>query len=217
MLKVLSRKAIAMSDKAQRTEIQIGPHTVEGFMLPDGSYRMSLSQAAECVGKPARGTFDFLKSKTLKRLLAEGGGTFDFLDNEAIAAVSSDEYTADQFLVDFETGSAQGQTRIRGIPLEIVSLYWQWEAYRGNKQAFLLVTSMITETLERRFDTAFGVSRSEDERNQRLSNRLSDRDLEALGMVLAEDDFLRKENAELRRLLADNGLDPYALPTHDEA
>jgi hypothetical protein len=48
-------------------------------MLPDGSYRMSLSQAAECIGKPARGTFDFLQSKTFKRLLGEVQGTFDLL------------------------------------------------------------------------------------------------------------------------------------------
>ena len=204
-----------MSDKATRAEIQIGSYAVEGFMLPDGSYRMSLSQAAECIGKPARGTFDFLKSKTLKRLLAEGGGTFDFLDNEAIAALSSDSYTADQFLVDVGAEREQGITRIRGLPLEIVSIYWQWESYRGNKQAFLLVTSMVTESLERRFDNAFGVARSEEERNQRLSDRLSSRDLEAIGMLLAEDDDLRRENADLRQRLAELGADPYELPGDD--
>jgi len=204
-----------MSDKATRAEIQIGSYAVEGFMLPDGSYRMSLSQAAECIGKPARGTFDFLKSKTLKRLLAEGGGTFDFLDNEAIAALSSDSYTADQFLVDVGAEREQGITRIRGLPLEIVSIYWQWESYRGNKQAFLLVTSMVTESLERRFDNAFGVARSEEERNQRLSDRLSSRDLEAIGMLLAEDDDLRRENAELRQQLTELGADPYELPGDD--
>ena len=205
-----------MSDKATRAQIQIGIYQVEGFMLPDGSYRMSLSQAAECIGKPARGTFDFLKSKTLKRLLAEGGGTFDFLDNEAIAAVSSDNYTADQFLVDFGNEGTQGQTRIRGIPLEVVSLYWQWESYRGNQQAFLLVTSMITESLERRFDTAFGVARSEEERNQRLSDRLSNRDLEAIGLLLAEDDDLRREVEDLRQRLIQLGEDPYQLPGSEE-
>lgn len=205
-----------MSDKATRTEIQIGTYQVEGFMLPDGSYRMSLSQAAECIGKPARGTFDFLKSKTLKRLLAEGGGTFEFLDNEAIAALSSDSYTADQFLVDIGSDREQGMTRIRGLPLEIVSIYWQWESYRGNKQAFLLVTSMVTESLERRFDTAFGVARSEEERNQRLSDRLSNRDLEAIGLLLAEDDDLRRENTELRQRLIQLGEDPYQLPGNEE-
>jgi hypothetical protein len=67
------------SIKATRATIAIGDLSVEAFMLPDGSYRMSLSQAAECIGKPARGTFDFLQSKAFKRLLGEVQGTFDFL------------------------------------------------------------------------------------------------------------------------------------------
>jgi len=48
------------SIKATRATVAIGDLIVDAFQLPDGSYRMSLSQAAECVGKPARGTFDFL-------------------------------------------------------------------------------------------------------------------------------------------------------------
>ena len=60
------------SVRAVRASVQIGSLMVDGFMLPDGSYRMSQTQAAECVGKPARSTFDFLQSKALKRLLSEG-------------------------------------------------------------------------------------------------------------------------------------------------
>jgi len=54
--------------KASQATVQIDLLTVDGFMLPDGSYRMSQTQAAECVGKPARSTFDFLRSKVLKTL-----------------------------------------------------------------------------------------------------------------------------------------------------
>ena len=57
------------SIKATRATVAIGGLTVDAFMLPDGSYRMSLTQAAECIGKPARSTFDFLQSKALNRLL----------------------------------------------------------------------------------------------------------------------------------------------------
>lgn len=186
-----------MSDKAQRTEIQIGPHTVEGFMLPDGSYIMSQTQAAEIVGEPEINARRFLDSKGIKTLLGES-------------------YTPDTFDIERDPGQGRGGGRIRGVPPEVVSAYWLWQSSKGNKKAMTLCMAIMTETLERRFDAAFGVSRSEDERNQRLSDRLSDRDLEAIGMVLAEDDFLKKENAELRRLLADNGLDPYALPDNDE-
>lgn len=40
--------------KAQRTNIAIGSLTVDGFMVPDGSYRMSQAQAAEAVYTPGK-------------------------------------------------------------------------------------------------------------------------------------------------------------------
>ena len=77
------------SIKATRASVQIGSLEVDGFMLPDGSYRMSLTQTAECVEKPARSTFDFLRSKALRRLLSEAEGTFDFLPEDAVTALSA--------------------------------------------------------------------------------------------------------------------------------
>lgn len=186
-----------MSDRAQRTEIQIGPHTVEGFMLPDGSYVMSQTQAAEIVGLKVQNVSDFLRSKALKSLLGEG-------------------FTPQISEIEPDTDQLTGGTRIRGLPLEVVSVYWAWQSSRGNKTALALTVAMVIETLERRFDAAFGIERSESERDQRLSDRLSDRDLEAIGMLLAEDDDLRRENTELRRRLTDLGEDPYALPSEEE-
>jgi len=205
------------STKATRAVVQIGSLEVDGFMLPDGSYRMSLSQTAETVGKPARSTFDFLRSKTLKRLLSEAGGTFDFLTEDTISAISSDAYTVDQFLVDIGDEGSQGQTRIRGVPLEIVILYWHWESFRGNKQAFFLVTGLATETLERRFDTAFGVSRTEAEWNERLiqRNQQLERALAELGEGFAIEDDIRRERDYFERLLRENGIDPWGLPHSD--
>lgn len=37
------------STKATRADIQIGSIKADGFMLPDGSYRMSQAQAAEAI------------------------------------------------------------------------------------------------------------------------------------------------------------------------
>lgn len=48
-----------MSELARRARIQIGVLEVEGFMFPDGSYRMSQSQAAEIVGLSERNARDF--------------------------------------------------------------------------------------------------------------------------------------------------------------
>ena len=202
------------STKATRAVVQIGSLTVDGFMLPDGSYRMSLTQTAESVGKPARSTFDFLRSKALKRLLGEAEGTFDFLPFDTVSAISSDTYTVDQFLVDIGGEGSQGQTRIRGVPLEIVILYWHWESFRGNKQAFFLVIGLATETLERRFDFAFGVSRTETEWNERLiqRNQQLERALAELGEAFAIDDDIRRERDYFERRLRENGIDPWEMP-----
>jgi hypothetical protein len=206
------------SIKATRASVQIGALEVDGFMLPDGSYRMSLTQTAECVGKPARSTFDFLRSKALKRLLSEAGCTFDFLPEDTVTALSADAYTVDQFLVDIGDEGSQGQTRIRGVPLEIVILYWHWESYRGNKQAFFLVTGLATETLERRFDVAFGVTRTEQEWNERLiqRNQQLERALAELGEAFTIEDDIRRERDYFERLLLQHGIDPWALPNTEE-
>lgn len=76
------------SIKATRATVQIGSLEVDGFRLPDGSYRMSLSQAAECIGLTARNAFDFLRSKAFKHLLSKAGGTFDFLPEDTVSAIA---------------------------------------------------------------------------------------------------------------------------------
>jgi hypothetical protein len=200
--------------KATRATVAIGALIVDAFMLPDGSYRMSLSQAAECIGKPARGTFDFLQSKALKRLLGEVQGTFDFLPDE-----STDTYNPENLTVDIGEGGAQGRTRVRGLPLELVALYWAWESFRGNRSALLLTVSLTTESLERRFDNAFGVIRTEQERNDRLSqqNQQLESDLANLGEGFAIDDDIRRERDYFESLLKQNGIDPYGLPSGDRS
>jgi hypothetical protein len=60
------------STKATRALVQIGSMTVDGFMLPDGSYRTSQTQAAECVGKPEINARRFLDSTAIKALPGEG-------------------------------------------------------------------------------------------------------------------------------------------------
>lgn len=199
------------SVRAVRASVQIGSLTVDGFMLPDGSYRMSQTQAAECVGKPARSTFDFLRSKALKRLLSEAGGTFDFLREDTARAISTDAYAVEQFSVDLGVEGNQGQTRIKGVPLEIVILYWHWESFRGNKQAFFLVTGLATETLERRFDKAFGVTHTEAERDKLLAQRVQqlEQDIREAFWV---DDEARIERDHYERLLRENGIDPWRIP-----
>lgn len=199
---------------ATRATIIIGPLSVDGFMLPDGSYRMSLSQAGQCVGKTAQGISNFLKSKALKRLLGEGRGISNFLSDSINEQIFDNSYKAEQFAVSLGDDGEKGETRVRGVHLEVVALYWQWEAFRGNKQAFVLSTGLTVETLDRRFDNAFGVERSESERNAILGDRIQmlTQDIERLGEAYAIEDDIRRELEEYKRYVRDRGLPgPYSL------
>jgi hypothetical protein len=139
------------SIKATRATVAIGALTIDAFMLPDGSYRMSQTQAADLVGLSERNAREFLESKTFERLAGEG-------------------YTPAIFDIDSE--QSRGQSRFRGLPLEVVVIYWVYQCYRGNKQAFSLLIALATESLERRFDNAFGVFRTEQERNDTTTTKI---------------------------------------------
>jgi hypothetical protein len=184
------------SVKATRATIQIGSFEVNGFMLPDGSYKMSVTQAAEIVGLGVQNASDFLRSKALKTLMGEG-------------------YTPQIYEIESED-QGRGQSRIRALPLEIVRKYWLWQAYRGNKQALALVDALLAETLERRFDQAFGVTRSEDERNQRLSERIVGQLETHLKDAFDFELATRAENEYLMGVLRQYGIDPWALPGDEQ-
>ncbi len=191
------------SIKATRASVQIGALEVDGFMLPDGSYRMSQAQVAEAVGLSRRNVSDFLRSKAIKALIGKGY-TGTILEREEIE-------------IEPEPGK-RGQSRFMAMPLEIVSAYWQWQSHRGNKKALALCIALMTETLERRFDTAFGVTRTEQERDDRLQKRIQqlETDLNRLGEAFAMDDQIRSERDYFERLLLQRGIDPWALPDEQE-
>jgi hypothetical protein len=60
------------SIKATRATVAIGALIVDGFMLPDGSYRMSQAGAAETVGKDEINARRFLTSKSINAIRGEG-------------------------------------------------------------------------------------------------------------------------------------------------
>lgn len=185
------------SVRAVRAPVQIGSLTVDGFMLPDGSYRMSQTQAAECVGLKVQNISDFLRSKAFKALVGEG-------------------YTPQISEIEPAGEQLRGQARINALPLAVVRKYWLWQAHRGNKQALALVDALMAETLERRFDEAFGVTRTETERNELLSQRVQEleRDIREAFWV---DDQARIDRDHYERLLRENGIDPWGIPgTGDE-
>ena len=189
---------MSKSIKATRATVAIGSLPVDGYMLPDGSYRMSQTQAAETVGKEEFNARDFLASKTFKRLSGEG-----YTDGK-ITEIESESQT-------------RGQSRFRALPLEVVVIYWVYQCYRGNKQAFSLLIALATDSLERRFDDAFGVARTEQERNDATTARIKalEKDLDNLGEGFAIDADKDREIAYLTSLLKENGIEPYGLPSSD--
>ena len=184
-------------DKAQRATVQIGPLSVDGFQMPDGSYRMSQAGAAECIGTTPQNASNFLRSKAFK-------------------ALQSGESTDQTFeVIEVESSQqATGGTRINAVSLDVVWAFWLYQCFRGNKQAYNLLAALGLETLERRFDEAFRVERSESERNNILTQRLQT-DLSRAIKALAEPDLRTEREARLEQQLRDAGLDPWQLPTED--
>ena len=194
------------STKATRATVTIGTLNVEGFRMPNGDYRMSQQQASESIGDAPVYALRFLASKNSKALLGE----------------AYTDYKPEAIEVENESGG-RGQTRINALPLEVVSAYWLFRSHQGSRDALVLCWAVIAESLERRFDFAFGVARTEQERDDRLSGRIQqlERDLTRLGDAYALDevtplqleavrDELRcKDNeiARLRNVLAEKGFD----------
>lgn len=85
-------------DKAQRATVQIGPLSVDGFQMPDGSYRMSITGAATAVETSQQNATNFLRSKALKALQGSG-----------YTPQSSEQIEVDA------TGQGRGQTRITAL------------------------------------------------------------------------------------------------------
>lgn len=118
----------ATGDKAKRATVAIGPLSVDGFQMPDGSYRMSQTSAADSVGLGRQNVSDFLRSKAVKSLLGKG-------------------YANQIFEIEVESAAqVRGQARINAVPLEVVIAYWNWQSHRGNKQALQLCIALATHS-----------------------------------------------------------------------
>jgi hypothetical protein len=181
--------------KATRATVTLGSMTIDGFMLPNGEYRMSQTQAAEIIQLTERNAREFLESKAFKQ-------------------ASGEAYTPAIF--EIEAGDQQrGQSRFRGLPLAVVVIYWTYQCYRGNKPARDLLVALATETLERRFDRAFNVTRLEDDYDQRLVDRLSQMETD-LSAAFNEADAATSRERLLEQQLRENGIEPWALPGEDE-
>lgn len=184
------------SVKATRATVTLGDLTIDGFMLPDGSYRMSQTQTAECVGKPEINARRFLSSKAIKALLGEG-------------------YTPDTVEIESDPAQLRGQSRFNALPLTVVTAFWFHQATQGNPQAIALTWAMLTETLERRFDNAFGVIRTEADRDKRLSAQMAQMESD-LSAAFADADAAINREKLLEQQLRELGVEPWSLPQDED-
>lgn len=135
-----------MAIKADRATISIGETQLNAYMLPDGSYRLAGRNVTDVVEKHHSSLREIMGVKTLKAL--------------PHADLSLDEIRADT-----------GETFVP-VAIEDAVAYWAIVASKGNPKALALVVALATESLERRADRAFGIQRTEQERDERLKLRI---------------------------------------------
>jgi hypothetical protein len=132
---------------AERTTIYLGSIPLEVFMLPDSQYVLSQTQVAEAVGKTKVSFGDFLVSKSPEALPYKG-------------------------FRSKRTSIKGNNVQINIIPIDLAVAYWIKEAITGNATAARLLGACAAESIERRADSAFGVQRAEEERQEFMRIRL---------------------------------------------
>jgi hypothetical protein len=136
-----------MTDKAVRATITIAGISVEVFQLPSGEYVMSQTQVVKAIEAPKTSIIRFLESSEAK----------------AVPSKAS----------ELSTLHVEGSVKpINVVPTDAVRAFWMEQVVKGNAKAFALVSACMQETLERRCDNVFGVTKSEQQYEQQAANWL---------------------------------------------
>ncbi|MFN6537051.1 MAG: hypothetical protein RM021_011850 [Nostoc sp. EkiNYC01] len=140
---------------AERAVFPVSGKDVEAFMLPNGDYGFSQASAAKALNKDESDSRKYIAGKASKAL-ASGD----------LTAGSPTRY------------AKVGRTRIRLLTESEVAEYWMWKADNGCIEAKALVAALVSESLTRRADAAFGVKKTEsqyEEQTTKLRLELIDR------------------------------------------
>ena len=133
--------------KATRTTIKYGSVDLEVFMLPDGTYKLSQTQAGLAIEKGDKSLREFLAGKSPEALPHKG-------------------FTSDEIEIDTNPG-----IKFNAVTIKVVVSYWTYWANKGNTLAQALLAAGTEETINRLCDTAFNVTKSDEEyHNQTLEN-----------------------------------------------
>ncbi len=150
--------------KAKRAVIQIAGIDIDAFQK-DGEYFLSQSQVAEVVEMHKYSTTRFIEElrKNEDYTGHKNEGVNDF------KALPSKHYTGHILEVEANGKGKRGSSRVIAIPPKLASLFWSYQARKGNDRALALVCACVEEALERRLDKAFELVKTEEVYDRRLA------------------------------------------------
>lgn len=133
--------------KASRATISLGDIPLNVYQLPDGSYRLAGRNVTDAVGEDHPTMARFYGVKSLKDLPGAGSEW-----NKISAGKEGSPFFP--------------------VAIEDAVVFWGSLAQKGNALATSILVACAIEAIERRADSAFGKSRTEEERNIRFKARM---------------------------------------------
>lgn len=138
MVQITKRFNSIMPEYAKRTVVNFHGFPLEVFMKPNGLYGLSQTQVGEIID---------MSDKVLPR----------FLNSNAPEALPFKDFTPDIVYI------GKGNLKINFIPLPLSCAVWVHHGKKGNTKALALGAGNLVDTLTRLADTAFGISKSENQ------------------------------------------------------
>lgn len=138
---------MAKTIKASRTTIFLGEIPIEVYQLPDGQYRLSGRNVTDAIAEANNTLIRFYGVKSLKDL------------------PSAD-------LERYKINPGKEGSPFEPVSIKDASLFWHGMSKKGNITADQITQAALIESIERRADAAFGVQRTEEERNIRFKARM---------------------------------------------
>jgi len=136
--------------KAQRAIIEIAPEIqINAYLLPDGRIKLAGRNVTDAIEMRHGSLAEIMGKKSLKALPG-----------------------ADSTLPEVKSDTGE---KFTPVSIDDAIAYWTKMAIKGNQRAATLIGALAAESIERRADRAFGIQRTEEERDLRLATRLCTR------------------------------------------
>ena len=153
--------------KARKVDIRMGVIPLDVYQMPNGNYKLYPASIMGAIDEVSNGP-------SLRR----------FLSGKSPEALPHKDFKLQQVPQIEVVGFS---APIKPVPIEIAIAYWKYKYRKGNQKAGALIDACLHESIERRADAAFGVVRSEEEREQRFASHMTDE-------AIAEATTHRQEN-----------------------